>query len=314
MSRVTRVVLPLTLFLVAGEVAIRAFSPHPRAQVVRGAGPRGMNIEVVDGEPIWSHSGSAPRYAADCEAPHHALILGSSILFGSGLSPEQALQTPLKRRLGDDWCVHNHAQPAFTARGKLAAGKAALAVHDIDVIVFEVWTNDPGGFTMLGEDAYNLTGFTLGEDGYPHLLPAPAALDRWLFHHSALWEFATLAVAPTWDDGGYEVRWEEVLNEVLPSLAALADAEGARLLLVTAPALDRSFASSVADPLRSYLWVRWWAGEHGIAVLDLAALLDPTPVAEIAADSCCHYNAAGHELLAEKLEAPIRAALSPGGS
>src|SRR5690606_15190049 len=123
------------------------------------------------------------------------------------------------------WCVRNHAQPGYTGNQKVATGLAALAALHPEAVLWEVWAKDVGDYALLGRDAYEVGKLVHDEAGYPVWLPLPAAIHRPLFRHSALYAYATLALAPE-DREAYTRSWRWMVDEGLPAALAATRAGG----------------------------------------------------------------------------------------
>jgi hypothetical protein len=314
------------------EATMRVLIPMPRVQVVRGGTvprPDLRPIVMLHGEPMWEEAGSAERQNLGCrrEGTRDVLMLGSSVFFGTGYGAEAVMSRRLQDRLDAAepglWCVLNFAQPGYTGRSKLALAREHVPGLKPELVLWELWINDPGGFTMLGSTAYNLTRLTVDPLGYPTALPVPDGLNRRLFHGSRLWEYATLTLAPQVPQATERV-WTEVIEQVLPEVDRVTEVEEADWAIVYTPPLDRPFARSAAraDPnLVPYGWVAAWAEAQGVPQLDLAAALAETTPEAVRHDACCHYNAVGHERVAVVMEGLVRqlwsareARLQPGGA
>lgn len=309
--------LTLGLGVVAGEVFIRVAKPNPRAQVIRGGGDRDgghHQIRLIHGQPVWAEPGTVERRNEDCRTAdsYDVMMLGSSIFYGSSYTPDQVMSRHLQDALdaseGGPWCVFNLAQPAVTSLTKLALAQESIPTLKPDLVLWEVWHNDPGGFVLLGEDAYNISELQTDEAGYPNWLPIPSGLRRWLFHRSRLFEYAALALAPR-RVNAYEEKWRVLREETLPELAALTEAHGGELVLVFTPMLDVPFAESVElhkTKYRGYQWVTAWATEHNVRQYGLAEALVGESVEALRHDPCCHYSAQGHEAVGKQLATWVR--------
>lgn len=282
------------------ELGLRALGPPPHVQIVR---PGSAELRLVDGVPVWRSEGSAARENADC-APRGEgerwLLLGSSILYGSGLSPEDSPGAQLQAALGPGHCVHNYAQPAFTFPAQAAVGQEALAALSPTQVIWEIWDNSPLRFVVAEGTAYNLHGYALGPDGLPALPGAPAGLNRWMLPRSRLWETLALRAAPP-AHLDMEVLWAEFSAQALrPALEALLD-QGLTPTLYLAPHLDHPFPEQLAEPRGPYAPVEAMAQELGIRALRGERLLAEQDVEAIRRDPCCHLNARGSHILAEAL-------------
>lgn len=302
--------LSVALGLATGELAVRWWNPTPRVQVVRGGevpAPDRTPLSLVGGEPAWSLPGSEARKDPGCGPDaRRVLLVGSSIFWGTGYGPAEVVSGQLQQELDPSrsrWCVINHAQPGYTGNQKVATARAVLPGLRPDLVIWEVWANDVGDYALLGPDAYEVGKLVHDEEGFPVWLPLPSGLHHALFLHSALYRYATLALAPE-DRQAYDRTWHWLVDEGLPSVLEATRAGGGRLVLVFAPFLDRPFAQSAAehrDKLRGYVWTRAWAEAQQVPVLDLAEAWIAEDPEDLRHDPCCHYAPAGHALLARTL-------------
>jgi hypothetical protein len=302
----------------AAEASVRWLKPTPRVQVVRGGEaltPDVRPIRMLHGEPTWDEVGSVPRRNLDCQRDDtiDVLMLGSSIFFGVSYEAEQVMSAALQRRLDavepGRWCVLNFGQPGYTSGPKLALAKEYIAKLQPEVVLWELWTNDPGGFTKIGDDAYNLTRLELDDEGYP-LFRAwiPRSLHQLLFRSSRFWEYASLALTPTVRGDSQRV-WGEFARDVLPTMVELTEEAGSAWSIVYTPPLNTSFEESAARSnkrMYGYAEVAKWADAQGVAQLDLAAALAGQDPKDLRHDPCCHYNVAGHEAVADALMPWVR--------
>jgi len=294
----------LGLFVVALELCFRIVNPSPRFQVVR----QDRRLEVRRGIPIWRDAGSLQRQNEACVARHpgalRIAIFGSSIFFGTGVDAEQTFSTLLQRGLDARFqvgkvCVLNYAQAGYGAASKLAEAREVLPKLKGDLVVWEVWGNDPWNYVMLGSSAYALRDARVDASGYPVAFALPPSVNQFLFRHSRAYEFVSLSqvpivAAPEWSKL-IRSRVVPVMNEVLGS----ARAHGNELWLVQAARLDRPFGAQIHDPDNSVL--RDWATDNRVPHRDLAELLDDQDVTKIRLDTCCHYNVQGHAVLAQRM-------------
>lgn len=324
MFRAVAAVLALGIAAAAGEGFIREARPMPRAQIIRGTtGPTAFQHEItlLDGQPVWSEGGTVERRNDACQTPesYDVLLLGSSIFYGTSYGPDEVMSAHLQAALdagGDGpWCVHNYGQPAFVSKTKMALATEAIPRLRPELVVWEMWHNDPGGFTMLGPDAYNLTGMALDADGYPWAWPMPASVHHRLFHASRLYEYAVLALAAR-PEGTYEAAWRDLLDVTMPRLRALTEAHGGELIVVFTPFLDRPFAESAKpeQQKRGYAWARRWVEEERVVAHDLAVALSGESVEALRHDTCCHYSAAGHAKVGGHLATWVREARARRGA
>ncbi|MCB9766332.1 MAG: hypothetical protein H6739_41540 [Alphaproteobacteria bacterium] len=292
-----------TLAAVAiGEAWARLAQPPLRAQVMRPA--EWLTVRAIDGVPVWrSAHGSAARENADCQGDARVVLLGSSILYGSGLQPEESpgvqLQAALRAR-GVDACVHNHAQPGFTFQTQAAVASEVLPALRPQLVLWEIWENSPTTFAMAGDTAYNLHGLRVGSDGLPWLGGVPAGLNTWLLPRSRLYELLALDLAPE-TRPNMAKQWQDFAVGALRAGVTRVRAAGARPAFVLAPRLERPFAEQVAAPSPVYDPAVDLAERDGVPWTRLETLLADQSVEALRQDSCCHYNPAGAEAVGERL-------------
>jgi hypothetical protein len=299
--------LGLSATLLAAEVVVRSARPQPRVQVVRDGAEGVSFVPSVDGTVLW-HA-EAPRVGRPCaDAPadvRRVAVVGSSILRGSGVLGPQVWTELATAELAGVACLDNLAEPAATAEQKRAIALAALDDAP-DLLVWEVWENDPGHFVRIGDRAYDVASYPLDGGGRPNPFGVPDALNARLFGGSELYTYAVLASSdPTRHTPG--AMWQRVLAETLVPVLDRAEAIGTEVWLVYAPRLDRPFAASLAEPYPEYAQVDALAAARGLPVLRLAALLAGEEVADMRVDTCCHYSVAGHARLAEAFTQRLRA-------
>jgi hypothetical protein len=81
----------------------------------------------------------------------------------------------------------------------------------------------------------------------------------------------------------------------------LAETQNAQLVLVFCPPLNGPLAAAAVNPPPEYKEIMAWADGNDVAFIWLAETLQEYDVAAIRLDECCHFNATGHELLADAL-------------
>jgi hypothetical protein len=296
-----RLALSAALFLVTAEVAVRWIAPTPRVQVIRA--DQVVSMEQVDGVPVW-HLAS-PEVARDAcanapEGAKRAVFIGSSILRGSGVQGPEVFSERLRARLPPgSWCVDNLAEPAFTAPQKAVVALRALdGPRPPDLLVWEVWENDPGQWRWLGDRAVNLRHHVVDPGtGAPEWGFVRGVWADRLFRSSELWRYAVLTLATR--DPDMAALMEASLERDLAPVVARAREVGTEVQLAIFPDLSRSFAASASKPLPAYKPVWPFAEAHGLTWLRVDLALQDQDVAALRLDTCCHYNAAGHEALAD---------------
>lgn len=311
----TAIALTTAIALIGAEIGIRVADPQPRRQIVRPGQEAKLEVRVSHGAPVWEQHGTVTRRNLDCEGDIDILLLGSSILFGTSLETADSIGPALEAalaRVGTTACVHNWAQPAFTAQGKLALAKEAFERGVPDVVIWETWIGDANRYTLLGDTAYELTGYPADEAGFPVVTWAPSAIHQALFTRSRLWEYAVLATSSP-SRGAVDAAWEVVVGETLPELRAQTG--DVPLILMPMPKLDRSFEQSSVDTLDPALFprydqVRKWTLRQGAGVelFEVAHALQAEDHEALRLDSCCHYNQDGQRALAQALVPVVLAA------
>lgn len=311
--------LALVCFAVATEVAVRVIEPTPRIQVVRTqdrsrSPERSIELTLVDGVPVWSSPWDRDNWRLDCPekkggGADRVLVFGDSILYGLSLKPNEVFTWKMEQQLLDARrasCVMNLAQPGFTFQNEWVLAEEHIPRVKPQLVFWEIWLNTPQEYTVIGDAAYRFATIATGEDGYPHTLGAPPALDRFLFEHSRAWEYATLALGGE-DKGRNQREWSELVAAEMPRLKALVEENGGELVLVFVPPLDRPFPAQIAsfrahevrERITAYDPAIAWAEANGVRYHLLWEDLADQDVAAIRLDTCCHYNAAGHEVLAD---------------
>jgi hypothetical protein len=297
--------LSFVFFLGVAEALVRGLSPTPRAQVLVES--RTITFGETGGVVTWHTRDPQiePTPCASSAASHQAVVVGSSILRGSGTEGPNVFSELLRQRLDPAaWCVDNLSQPAFSSEQKRAVALEALArPRPPDRLYWEVWQNDGGHYVRLGDTVINVGAYPLDEAGYPSPLGLPPAVNRGLFDHVALWRYAVLALGardPASQDP--KARWEAILRDDLLPVVEAAKAVGTQIVLIECPPLDRPFADSVVKPHRGFGAVWTFAGAQGLRWIRLESALEGEDYVALRADPCCHYNAAGHARLADIFE------------
>ena len=185
-----------------GEFAVRMMNPVPPVQFIRSQGS--LTLFEHEGVPVWEEQGDNPiryRSCAEKETPNQVriAIFGSSIFYGSGVTPEENFSVALESKLAERWerpvCVVNYSQPAFGHLNKMAVADLNLGKFKPDIVLWEIWLNDSGRYVLLNDTAYNVGKLITDEDGYPSLLGFRGATNKWLLTNSRLYEFAAFALS-----------------------------------------------------------------------------------------------------------------------
>ena len=128
--------------------------------------------------------------------------------------------------------------------------------------------------------------------GLPGVLNAP------LFRNSRLYEYLSLRLAPRKPSQIVDY-WQPYFAERLPALVKFARLQQARLILVLCPPLNRSFKDFQRNPMPEYRTLMELAALNGIDAIRLDEALIDRDYRELRLDPCCHFNAKGHEALAD---------------
>ncbi len=186
----------------AAEGWVRIADPRPRVQMVRRHG-----LRLVDGTPLWQ--GSTDRENRECAEKHpertRVLFFGSSITYGSNLTPAEAFTSRLQKRLdalrpSPGICVLSFAQPGYSFEQKLATARIEVARYRPALLMWESWA-EWFDYELIGDTAYGIHGYRVRPDGFIGLAGVPDGVNRFLFLRSRLYEYAVLAVgerASTW--------------------------------------------------------------------------------------------------------------------
>lgn len=305
-----RALFALMALLGGTTVAVSLAEGWARLQPV----PRIQQVFMLDehvsehnGVPIWRAELSDERENFGCVGEHRVLVLGSSILYGSGLSTPESLGPQLAPHLPGT-CIHNIAQPGFTLQNQLAVAQRTLsgplADRPPDVIVLEVWSNSINQLRVVGDQAYNFGELELDALGLPNPFSLPAALNARLFTGSAVYRYVNLTRSPRRHRAIATEEWRAFSAGSLQELIALAEAHEAQLLGVFMPELSQPFRDSAAAPFPFYAPAHRALEAAGAEVVYAASLMGDAPVEVHRLDPCCHYNAAGMARLAAAL-APL---------
>jgi hypothetical protein len=310
-STIATVVFGIFVGVVLTEALFRIIKPRPPVQLVRGYG-----LHTVDGVPVWEYTND--RYNRACVEQHpertRILFFGSSITFGSGLTPEETFTTALEARLNQrrptpGFCVLNFAQAGFSFEQKYVVARKEVARYKPALIMWEDWV-EWMDYSMIGEAAYGTTGYFVRPDGFIGMAGVPDAPNRILFLHSRLYEYLTLTL-------GERVNrpYDEAsifANSRLIQVPQLAQSAGTKLVLYLAPPLDRPFTETASSLPDWHEVLIDFGQKHGVPVYPLQRELVEHDYLELRMDPCCHYSAAGHEALVPVMERIILEQLDGG--
>jgi hypothetical protein len=284
--------------LLLAEASVRIFHWKPPLQMVRG-----NNLHAVDGVPVWEQA--TDRHNRACVEQHperlRVLFFGSSITFGVGLRAEEALTAALQEELNrarpaPGFCVLNFAQPGFAFEQKLVVARQEVARYRPALIMWEDWV-EWRDYRMIGDTAYGIGDLKVRDDGYVGIRFVPDALNRFLFEHSRLYEYATLTLGEEIERVPGPPPLPIFVETRLVEVPRLAQSVGAELILYLAPPLDQPFAALSRTPPDWHTTIRDWARGQGIPVVALQDELIDQDYQALRLDPCCHLNAAGHRAL-----------------
>lgn len=304
------------LALAAAELGVRGASPRLAVQSIGRSHPVTL---IGEGDGLyWRSASGQERTDAGCPSGAEGarvLLQGSSILYGSNVNADEApgprLRAALEGRGVTDACVVSHAEPAstfWTQRADLRAAPAAPA----DVLVWELWQNSPNTFLRVGDAAWNFGDVPVGPDGVPDPFGV-GGLARVLLAHSHLYTWVVLRRAPPGPARRpTRMAWGELAPVFVDAVRTEAGRRGAAPLVVSFPNLRQPFSEQLESNARSYGPVLDALRAAGIETLEMdRALLAHDPAA-IRADTCCHYNPAGVDVVTGILADALRPLLGAG--
>jgi lysophospholipase L1-like esterase len=302
--------------LLAAEALARVMGLRPKFGPLfplEGTPPR-----TVDGVVLWSVK--APRAdsqdvrrAASDRVAFKVLGLGDSIMYGVGQRKEdtylEQAQRILARRSSRPVEVLNLAIPGYNTIQESLVYKELGDQIRPDLVLVHFWQDDERQYRVVG--GYVFDPEDISEDGrlLVRALPVPDRVNDFLLMHSRLYDLLTQVVfahrrTATRDDAA---EWARVC-EALADIQDRVRRAGGRMLVLASPSLSGTSPrpNDFLTPLRQF------ASAHGIEVIDLSEWLRGVDVRDIAMDSC-HFNAAGHHVIGERLaEYLLEHDLKPG--
>ncbi len=264
----------------------------------------GVPTREVEGVVLWKARETArccdeeelERIAATTDT-FKVVGLGDSIMFGVGLSASDTYLARAReivaRRSERPVEILNLAIPGYNTVQENAVYEELSERLRADLVIVHYWADDSRQYRYFG--GYIVDFGDMLEDGQRvQALPVPAVVNDFLLTHSKLYALAThLAVVHRRVDSANDFAR---VAKPMVAIHERARAAGGRLLVLASPGLDgdRAIANSDLASLRRL------AKEHGFEVIDLAQWLGDVAVETVAMDAC-HFNAAGHEILGERL-------------
>ena len=317
-SRVAEWALPVFAVLAAFlllELYVRIFPWTPRVQVVRKHGLRDLN-----GAPVW---GDETRTNRECAERHpertRVAFFGSSITWGSGVQADETFTAGLQAHLNalqptPGFCVLNFAQPGFQLQQKAAVAQVEIPRYRPALVLWESWS-EWRQFRVLGDAAIAVSDFHIRPDGFIGIAGVPDALNRELFLHSRLYQYAVLELGQLNRELPAERDLILGLTPALRSVVETTRTGGGKFFVYFAPPLDRPFRESAEAPDQGHAVWADFLREVGVSHLTLARELIARDHVELRFDPCCHFNAAGHRALVDVMARVILEQLGgPAGS
>ena len=304
---VASIILGIGLCFAIGEISIRFLNPKPPVQFIRNKGS--LHLYEQNGSPVWVEQDGNPIRFRPCIGSKDSneirvAIFGSSIFYGSGVPPKENFSLSLEKKLSETWnrpvCIVNYAQPGYGHQNKFA-----VAVHEIPkfkphLVIWEVWLNDTSRYVLLGDTAYNTDKLITQEDGYPSLLGFSGGFNQWLLSVSKLYEFAAFTLNEDKNRGRVGDLWKEFAEEHTRELVQFVKEQGAELWVANCPPLHTPFETQRKTPQREYVPVESVLEELSVPFIRLRDEFGEKTIEDVRIDTCCHYNAEGHRLIAER--------------
>ncbi len=195
-------------------------------------------------------------------------------------------------------CVDNFAQPGFGVEQLWAVAREQVPETRPSVLVWELW--DPQKhYSVVGDTAFDERNRATDARGVPVLPYVPEAAGDLLFRWSWGYQYAALALAPVLPPSSADrerIAW--ICGTVLPDVVRVAGLAKTRVVMLAAARLGLPLDTPAEPDMGAVIAC---AERQGIEVLSIAELLADQRVEDIRLDTCCHLNARGHALLAERL-------------
>ena len=308
----------LTAGALTAEGVVRSGTIPPARQIIRN-----HDIREIHGVPVWDRG--IDREHLECVAQHpqrqRILFFGNSITYSTGDDgSDHAFPALLEERLNaaqpePGFCVMNFAVPAFRFAQKFAVATEAITRFRPTMALYQDWDMEWGGvgcppdgeyprdeYIRLGNAVFFTVGLRHRRDGLPGMADVPDPLNHWLFSHSYLYQYLTLAKgepslpsAPC-PDGQSVFR---VFS--LRRFTALARSVGAKPVFYLAADLTYPLRDTHPDELAEEQPILEMGRSDGVPVIRLRELLADQDHNAIRLDGW-HYNPAGHRVLAERFE------------
>jgi hypothetical protein len=298
------VIVSIALACLIVEVWVRKAPPMPRVALVRARRVSEFRV-TPEGLFLFSQGPHRPWCAERRPGVRTVTLFGSSITYGAGLDRSEALGDQLEARLerwpGGPHCVDDRAEPGYGQEQQWASAREALASSQPDVVTWELF--DPyKHYSVVGGVAFDARFRALDAAGVPRLGVLPDSVADRLFLASEAYQYAAFTFAPVVGSPGEGGLAAQICEQALPEVVRLQAAHGGRVVLLVGAMLSHSFDEPRADDTKGGVDLLIDCGKRlGLTVLKIAELLSDQRVEDVRADTCCHLNARGHALLAERI-------------
>jgi hypothetical protein len=305
LSKTILVLVSMVMAILAAEALSRVMGLQPKF------GPlfpiEGMPPRTVDGVVLWSIK--APRYdgsdiqkAANDRAAFKIVGLGDSIMYGVSQPKENTYLEQLRRLLASrskrTVAILNLAIPGYNTIQESAVYKEIDGQIKPDLVIVHFWEDDTRQNRVAG--GYVFDTDDISDDGrlLVRALPLPGQLSDFLLVHSRVYDLLTQVVVAH----ERNAKPNDQSSDWTRACTALTDIHeriqraGGRMIVMASPELQG--ASPQPNSMLSAL--RQYAVPRGIEVIDLSEWLRGVDAREIRMDGC-HFNAAGHRLVGERL-------------
>ena len=224
--------------------------------------------------------------------------LGDSIMYGVGQAKTDTYLEEARRRLAGRTArpveILNLAVPGYNTMQEDAVHREIADRLAADLVLVHYWSDDGRIYRVVG--GYVVDVGDMSADGrlVVRALPLPPAVNDFLLVHSRLYQVLTQAVIAL-DRRVTPADWSRV-STPLVALNDRVRRGGGRLVVLASPPLD----GDVVRPNSDLPELRRLAEQQGFEVIDLSEWLAGSDAATIRMDGC-HFNAAGHRLVGERL-------------
>jgi hypothetical protein len=303
------VAMALLAFVVMACSAAEIFARHahlrPRVSLVRPEAVDDFRVDP-DGILLYSFGPHVPPCAVRRPGVRPMAFFGSSITYGSGVDQAEALPHQLEERLEGSAtgprCGDDHSQPGYGPQQEWATARDEITRTQPDPVFWELW--DPAKYySVVGRVAFDPEEMVLDGAGVPVVKFVPEAVADVLFRWSYAFQYTAITLAPNESIPNPRRAFvSRICSTMLPDLKRRVAEYGGRLFLLVPSFLDRPFTDMPRDPDTETVVA--CARTMGFSIVSFAELLSDQHVEDVRFDTCCHLNARGHALLADRI-APL---------